>query len=61
MVLINIVACGMTQRVTNGEWLVRGLSVLNRNRRGGCVEIANYRGKLLILWDRFVNPGRLCQ
>ncbi|KAG7552180.1 Kelch repeat type 1 [Arabidopsis thaliana x Arabidopsis arenosa] len=40
---------------------VKGLDMLNRNRRCGMIEIANYDGKLLVLWDKyFVHPGT-CQ
>ncbi|CAL9231852.1 unnamed protein product [Arabidopsis halleri] len=40
---------------------VKGLDMLNKNRRCGMIEIANYDGKLLVLWDKyFVHPGT-CQ
>ncbi|CAN7028035.1 unnamed protein product [Brassica oleracea var. botrytis] len=39
----------------HNKWMVvHGLEVFNRNRRGGIIALANYCGKLLILWDR---PG----
>ncbi|CAF2001173.1 unnamed protein product [Brassica napus] len=34
--------------------MVKGLEVLNRNCCAGALAIANYCGKLLILWDK---PG----
>ncbi|CAH8256496.1 unnamed protein product [Arabidopsis lyrata] len=36
------------------KWtVVRGLATLNKNYRSGMIEIAKYKGKLLILWDKF--------
>lgn len=44
------------------EWrVVRGFAMLNNNIGGGFLEIAKYRGKLLILWDKFASRGRCCQ
>ncbi|ESQ53225.1 hypothetical protein EUTSA_v10026900mg [Eutrema salsugineum] len=41
------------------EWkVVKGLAALNGNRRCDFVEIANYGGKLLILWEKFAPPRR---
>ncbi|CAL9242861.1 unnamed protein product [Arabidopsis halleri] len=43
------------------EWkLVKGLSSLNQNRRDGLIETVKYGGKLLILWDKVVQPRRRC-
>ncbi|KAG7588303.1 Kelch-type beta propeller [Arabidopsis suecica] len=40
------------------KWrVVRGLATLNKNYRSGMIEIAKYKGKLLILWDKFVQSG----
>ncbi|XP_018459747.2 putative F-box/kelch-repeat protein At4g39756 isoform X1 [Raphanus sativus] len=42
----------------HNQWMVvHGLEVFNRNRRGGIIALANYCGKLLILWDR-PGPGQ---
>ncbi|KAF8117136.1 hypothetical protein N665_0012s0140 [Sinapis alba] len=45
------------------EWsVVHGLEVFNRNRGGDVIGLANYGGKLIILWDMFVEePGDQCQ
>ncbi|XP_024006417.1 putative F-box/kelch-repeat protein At5g28160 [Eutrema salsugineum] len=46
---------------TKQEWrVIRGLAMLNGSRHGDFVEIANYHGKLLILWDKFEHRGH-CQ
>ncbi|CAL9231853.1 unnamed protein product [Arabidopsis halleri] len=43
------------------EWrVVKGLDMLIKNLGYGIIEIANYGGKLLILWDKFVHHGT-CQ
>ncbi|KAG7556787.1 Kelch-type beta propeller [Arabidopsis suecica] len=43
------------------KWrVVKGLDMLNWNLRCGMIEIANYDGQLLILWDKFVHRGT-CQ
>ncbi|KAJ4880131.1 putative F-box/kelch-repeat protein [Raphanus sativus] len=45
--------------VKHDEWkAVKGLATLNGNRRCCFVEIANYGGKLLILWGKFAPPRR---
>ncbi|KAG7556786.1 Kelch repeat type 1 [Arabidopsis suecica] len=43
------------------KWrVVKGLDMLIKNLGCGIIEIANYDGKLLILWDKFVHHGT-CQ
>ncbi|KAG2319046.1 hypothetical protein Bca4012_054672 [Brassica carinata] len=45
--------------IKHDEWkAVKGLATLNGNRRCYFVEIANYGGKLLILWGKFAPPRR---
>lgn len=45
--------------IKHNEWkAVKGLATLNGNRRCYFVEIANYGGKLLILWGKFAPPRR---
>ncbi|ESQ32976.1 hypothetical protein EUTSA_v10005635mg, partial [Eutrema salsugineum] len=39
---------------------VKGLEVLKRNCHGGVIALANYSGKLLVLWDKFEQPDH-CQ
>ncbi|CAN6986115.1 unnamed protein product [Brassica oleracea var. botrytis] len=46
------------------EWKqVKGLSSFNKNYRSGLIEIVNYCGKLLIMWDKLAQPRlrRNCQ
>ncbi|XP_024006885.1 putative F-box/kelch-repeat protein At5g28160 [Eutrema salsugineum] len=44
-----------------GRWeVVKGLEVLKRNCHGGVIALANYSGKLLVLWDKFEQPDH-CQ
>ncbi|KAF8075665.1 hypothetical protein N665_1073s0013 [Sinapis alba] len=41
------------------EWrVVKGLEVLNKNCCAGAIALVNYCGKLLILWDKFEQPGQ---
>lgn len=44
--------------INRQEWrVVSRLAKLNRNLPRSIIEIANYGGKLLILWEKFVHPG----
>ncbi|KAL1207115.1 F-box/kelch-repeat protein [Cardamine amara subsp. amara] len=41
----------------SNEWiLVKGLSSLNQTCRRCLIELFNYNGKLLLLWDKYVKP-----
>ncbi|CAA7049888.1 unnamed protein product [Microthlaspi erraticum] len=61
----SVTKCCLWYDITRKErGMVKGLEAFNRNCRGGGVRVitlANYREKLLILWDEFEKPGGQCQ